>query len=99
MGGMFPGLMIFADPGSSDPESRSSRGLPEAERTGFSFSVDEPLSVMSPVVFASPHSGRLYPKGFLDTCKASMIDLRRIEDAYVDRLLADVHQSESDTQQ
>lgn len=93
MDGMFPGLMIFADPGSSDPDARSARGAPEAERTGFSFSIDEPVSVMSPVVFASPHSGRLYPKGFLDTCKASMIDLRRIEDAYVDRLLADVHLS------
>ena len=91
MDGMFPGLMIFADPGSSDPETRSPKGSPAAERTGFSFSIDEPVSVMSPVVFASPHSGRLYPKGFLDTCKASMIDLRRIEDAYVDRLLADVH--------
>jgi N-formylglutamate amidohydrolase len=91
MGGMFPGLMIFADTGSSDPQSRSTRASPEAERTGFSFSIDEPVSVMSPVVFASPHSGRLYPKGFLETCKASMIDLRRIEDAYVDRLLADVH--------
>ena len=81
MDGMFPGLMTFADPGSSDPASRSLKGFPEAERTGFSFSIDEPVSVMSPVVFASPHSGRLYPKGFLETCKASMIDLRRIEDA------------------
>ena len=89
MDGMFPGLMIFADPGSSDPESRSTRGGAPAERTGFSFSIDEPVSVMSPVVFASPHSGRLYPKGFLETCKASMMELRRIEDAYVDRLLAE----------
>lgn len=93
MGGMFPGLMIFSDPGSSDPDARPARGRPEAERTGFSFSIDEPVSVVSPVVFASPHSGRLYPKGFLESCRASMLDLRRIEDAYVDRLLADVHVS------
>lgn len=93
MGGMFPGLMIFSDTGSSDPESHPGRAGPVGERTGFSFSIDEPVSIMSPVVFASPHSGRLYPKGFLETCKASMIDLRRIEDAYVDRLLADVHLS------
>ncbi len=91
MGEMFPGLMIFADPGSDDPKSRS----PQGERTGFSFSIDEPVSVVSPAVFASPHSGRLYPKGFLEICSASMIDLRRIEDAYVDRLLADVHLSGS----
>jgi N-formylglutamate amidohydrolase len=86
---MFPGLMIFSDPGSRDPISRAQA----QERTGFSFSIDEPVSVVSPAVFASPHSGRLYPKGFLEACTASMIDLRRIEDAYVDRLLADVHLS------
>lgn len=89
MGQMFPGLMIFADPGSHDPNFRP----PGAERTGFSFSIDEPVAVVSPVVFASPHSGRLYPKGFLEASQASPLDLRRIEDAYVDRLLADVHQS------
>jgi len=88
---MFPGLMIFTDPGSNDPDSRPYPGHPEAERTGFSFSIDEPVSVVSPAVFASPHSGRLYPKGFLESAVASMLDLRRIEDAYVDRLLADVH--------
>jgi N-formylglutamate amidohydrolase len=88
---MFPGLTIFSNAGSADPEFRSPEGSPEAERAGFAFSIDEPVSVVSPVVFASPHSGRLYPKGFLDTCSAAMIDLRRIEDAYVDRLLAGVH--------
>src|ERR1700741_4048979 len=86
---MFPGLMIFADPASHDAKTRSAEG----ERTGFSFSIDEPVSVVSPAVFASPHSGRLYPKSFLEACIAPMMDLRRIEDAYVDRLLADVHQS------
>jgi N-formylglutamate amidohydrolase len=84
---MFPGLMIFADPASHGAKPRPAEG----ERTGFSFSIDEPVSVVSPAVFASPHSGRLYPKGFLDASVASMMDLRRIEDAYVDRLLADVH--------
>lgn len=93
MDGMFPGLSIFSDQGSNDPDSRFAEGPPDAERPGFSFSIDEPVSVVSPAVFASPHSGRLYPKGFLDVSVARMIDLRRIEDAYVDRLLADVHQS------
>ena len=93
MVGMFPGLTIFSNSGSSDPEFRSAGGAPEGDRAGFAFSIDEPVSVVSPVVFASPHSGRLYPKGFLEACAASMIDLRRIEDAYVDRLLAEVHLS------
>ena len=86
---MFPGLMILSDPASADPKSRT----PEAERSGFSFSIDEPVSVVSPAVFASPHSGRLYPKGFLETCTASTLDLRRIEDAYVDRLLTEAKTS------
>lgn len=93
MGEMFPGLTIFSNPGSSDPAFRSAEGPPDGDRAGLAFSIDEPVSVVSPVVFASPHSGRLYPKGFLEACAASMIDLRRIEDAYVDRLLAEVHLS------
>jgi N-formylglutamate amidohydrolase len=90
---MFPGLMIFAEPGPNGSDQGLKARSPEGERTGFAFAIDEPVSVMSPVVFASPHSGRLYPKGFLESCTASVIDLRRIEDAYVDRLLADVHLS------
>jgi N-formylglutamate amidohydrolase len=85
---MFPGLMIFGD-GSRDPKT----GAPEGERAGLAFSIDEPVSVVSPAVFASPHSGRLYPEGFLESCSAPVADLRRIEDAYVDRLLSDVHLS------
>src|SRR5262245_17870258 len=88
---MFPGLMIFTDPTPDGAKIRPPGQ--EGERTGFAFSVEEPVSVMSPAVFASPHSGRLYPKGFLEACTASMLDLRRIEDAYVDRLLSDVHVS------
>jgi len=58
------------------------------ERFGPAFAIDEPVSVVSPAVFASPHSGRLYPKSFLGDCSADLIHLRRIEDAYVDRLLS-----------
>ncbi len=64
-----------------------------SDRPSLAFSIEEPVAVVSPAVFASPHSGRLYPKGFLESARASMLDLRRIEDAYVDRLLADVHGS------
>jgi N-formylglutamate amidohydrolase len=87
---MLPGL-IFGDSRPRDPS------VSEAERMGHSanlaFAIDEPVSVISPVVFASPHSGRLYPSSFLSAVSAPMMDLRRIEDAYVDRLLADVMQT------
>jgi N-formylglutamate amidohydrolase len=85
---MFPGL----NSGGSSPRDASERGF-DADRLGIAFAIDEPVSVMSPVVFASPHSGRLYPPAFLDGCIAAMLDLRRIEDAYVDRLLSDVHRA------
>jgi N-formylglutamate amidohydrolase len=89
---MFPGMTLLSDFLAKGAESGLSG--PEAVRPGVaSFSIEEPVAVVSPAVFASPHSGRLYPKGFLESARASMLDLRRIEDAYVDRLLADVHGS------
>src|ERR1700755_1479860 len=92
---MFPGLNLGGssprDPARDPAHDPSGRG-PDADRLGPAFAIDEPVSVMSPVVFASPHSGRLYPPGFLDSCSAAMLDLRRIEDPYVDRLLSEVHQ-------
>ena len=85
---MFPDLN-FGGFSPRDPDGRA----PDGERLGIAFAIDEPVSVMSPVVFASPHSGRLYPPAFLAGCTAAMLDLRRIEDAYVDRLLSEVHQA------
>jgi N-formylglutamate amidohydrolase len=91
---MFPGMTLLSDFLAKGAESGLPKG-PEASSDGASlaFSIEEPVAVVSPAVFASPHSGRLYPKGFLESARASMLDLRRIEDAYVDRLLADVHGS------
>ena len=50
----------------------------------------EPEKVDTPLVFASPHSGRGYPSDFLESCTAPLIDLRRVEDAFVDLLFKDV---------
>ena len=47
----------------------------------------EPDKVDTPLVFASPHSGRGYPSDFLESCTAPLIDLRRVEDAFVDLLV------------
>ncbi len=41
------------------------------------------------LVVSSPHSGRFYPPDFLAASRLSAWDLRRSEDFYVDRLLAD----------
>ena len=42
----------------------------------------------TPFVFASPHSGRVYPQALLTQSMLSAHDLRSSEDAYVDRLFA-----------
>lgn len=41
-----------------------------------------------PLVFASPHSGRLYPEEFLQSSALDEITIRRSEDSFVDELFA-----------
>jgi N-formylglutamate amidohydrolase len=45
-----------------------------------------PAEQRLPFVFVSPHSGRLYPPGFIATSQLTPKTLRRSEDAYVDEL-------------
>jgi len=51
------------------------------------FSVSGPGDGRSPLVFASPHSGRDYPSAFLAASRLPLAQLRRAEDAMVDGLL------------
>jgi len=54
--------------------------------------IAEPVRVIRPsrqtipFVFASPHSGRLYPPGFIEKSRLHPTALRRSEDAFVDEL-------------
>lgn len=41
---------------------------------------------VSPVIFASPHSGTHYPEDLLADLQVPLMDLRRTEDAFVDQL-------------
>lgn len=52
------------------------------------FEVVEPAELSSPLVFSSPHSGRVYPARFLAASRLDATFLRRSEDAYVDDLFA-----------
>ncbi|MGI9523083.1 MAG: N-formylglutamate amidohydrolase [Hyphomicrobiaceae bacterium] len=54
------------------------------------FDVERPTRQTSPVVFCSPHSGRIYPRTFLEESQLDPLALRRSEDCYVDELLASV---------
>ena len=42
----------------------------------------------TPVIFASPHSGRIYPPSMLAAAQLDACDIRRSEDAHVDMLIA-----------
>lgn len=53
------------------------------------FTVREPAARTVPFIFASPHSGRFYPRTFLNQSQLSPIALRRSEDAHVDELFAE----------
>ncbi len=51
------------------------------------FEVLEPATCRAPVVFNSPHSGRVYPQAFLQTARLDIATLRRSEDSFVDELI------------
>jgi len=54
------------------------------------FEILEPAEGSSPVIFNSPHSGRVYPRNFLSASKLDLAALRRSEDFFVDELIAGV---------
>ena len=50
------------------------------------FEIIEPTHWRGPVLFNSPHSGRVYPRAFLLTSRLDLPTLRRSEDSFVDEL-------------
>ena len=49
-----------------------------------------PAQQRLPFVFSSPHSGRTYPRDFLETSCLDTLQIRRSEDAFVDELFLSV---------
>lgn len=60
--------------------------------------LDEPFRLLAPendtapIVFASPHSGNLYPESMVSALCVPLMDVRRTEDAFVDELFANAPQ-------
>jgi N-formylglutamate amidohydrolase len=54
------------------------------------FTLHEPAELAVPMVFSSPHSGRHYPQGFIESSRLAPERLRRSEDAYVEELFSGV---------
>ncbi|GBE44900.1 MAG TPA: N-formylglutamate amidohydrolase [Rhizobiales bacterium] len=54
------------------------------------FEVIEPAKHTAPFIFNSPHSGRTYPKAFLEASRLNLAALRKSEDTFVEQLFAPV---------
>jgi N-formylglutamate deformylase len=61
-----------------------------AEELDPPFDISEPEQWRGPVVFNSPHSGRVYPRDFLARSRLDLSTLRRSEDSFVDELIMGV---------
>ena len=55
-------------------------------REGELFEIWEPDHQQLPFILNSPHSGRIYPKEFVENSRLDQIGIRRSEDHYVDEL-------------
>ncbi|MFN3314502.1 MAG: N-formylglutamate amidohydrolase [Hyphomonas sp.] len=76
------------------PDTAPALGLPDPAAgalppLGAPFTVAMPEAKTVPVVFASPHSGSLYPDSMLSALCVPLMDVRRTEDAFIDELFAD----------
>jgi N-formylglutamate deformylase len=69
-----------------DIENDGDQTLAALYARGFDLLLPERQRV--PFVFASPHSGRLYPHSFVDASRLNATGLRRSEDAFVEELFA-----------
>ncbi len=52
------------------------------------FQIIRPVQQTCPVIFSSPHSGRVYPQAFLDQSILDAAAIRSSEDAFVDQLIS-----------
>jgi len=60
----------------------------ESEAAGAPFEVRRPQTLTTPLVFASPHSGRVYPDDMMSASRLNAREIRRSEDVLVDELIA-----------
>ncbi|MEW6598075.1 MAG: N-formylglutamate amidohydrolase [Pseudomonadota bacterium] len=77
---------MTADDGGFDERAVMADAPPAADLAPV-FSLELPPGEVSPVICASPHSGRRYPSELLAAARLDLRQLRRTEDAYVDQLV------------
>ncbi len=71
--------------------SDGGRGAAESIAEWFDppFEVVEPDMLRAPLVFSSPHSGRVYPDAFIERSRLDPHRLRKSEDCFVDEIFLD----------
>ncbi|HEY5337026.1 MAG TPA: N-formylglutamate amidohydrolase [Rhizomicrobium sp.] len=74
------------EPAGTASDDRGDPTLAALYARGFDVILPKRQSV--PFVFASPHSGRLYPHSFVNGSALNALTLRRSEDAFVDELFS-----------
>jgi N-formylglutamate deformylase len=77
-----PTRRIEESPASAMPELQDEFDPP--------FEALEPAECRGPLLFNSPHSGRVYPREFLLTSRLDLATLRRSEDSFVGELIEGV---------
>jgi N-formylglutamate amidohydrolase len=74
--------------GEMNGDERAEVSASQAADFARPFEIFEPVTLATPLIFNSPHSGRVYPKRFLVSSRLDALTLRRSEDAFVDELFA-----------
>lgn len=57
------------------------------------YRIERPAQTSSPLVVASPHSGRIYPQDLLDATRLAQLDLRSSEDSFMEQVLEGANQA------
>ena len=78
-----PGVAEPVAPGETAPDSASAAGSASA------YDLVRPSSPTTPLIYASPHSGRVYPSRMMQAALLDAEAIRRSEDVLVDCLVAD----------
>ncbi len=77
-------------PNESDAEMQLSERESILSELSPPFVVHQPTRQTAPFVWCSPHSGRIYPRAFLDMVRLDPLALRKSEDCYVDGLVGSI---------
>jgi len=64
--------------------SAHARAHGQTARPRLPYALVKPATQTAPVIYASPHSGRFYPRDFVESSQLNPTALRRSEDAFVD---------------